>query len=283
MEGRIKDTNIVVFDTETTGLAVDSYVVEIGAVKLRDGRVIDTFSRLIRPPIPIPSDVVRVHGIDNEKVKNAPVFVEVVDKFLEFIDGAVLVAHNAPFDMKILTSNILRTGRRLPDNPVLDTCKALKNLFPNMPSYSLRYLARHFGSPYGGFHRALSDAEHTAYVFLHTMNKCGVDSESPVEELMKLFGPPLFFHQYRHIFKLQEPSDLKGHIIRAIERGYCLDLYLRCADPEVGVLKRRVAPLNLFTSRGRWYLRAMCIAENRERVFRLDLITKIKVVELCVS
>lgn len=270
---------MVVLDTETTGLSADSYIVEIGAVKLQGKRMINTFSQIIRPPIPIPQQVVKIHGINDDKVRNAPSFAEIADRFLNFIGDAILVAHNAPFDLKILTYNLLRVGKSLPNNPVLDTCRALKNLFPNLPSYSLRYLAKHFRSPYREFHRALSDAAHTAYVFLHAVEKCGVREESLVDELLEIFGPPIYFHHFKNMYNPKEPEGVLDYIIRAIETGSQLDILYENGRE----LKRRVIPLNLFSNQRRWYLRATCLIDNKEKYFRVDRIKKLRIVEACVG
>ena len=86
MEGKlIKDVSLVVIDTETTGLSPFSYILEIGAVKLSGDRIIDTFSTLIRPPIPIPKDVTKIHGINDHMVKDAPLIPFVIDQFTDFI------------------------------------------------------------------------------------------------------------------------------------------------------------------------------------------------------
>ncbi len=273
-EKPIKETPIVVFDTETTGLSPDSYIVEIGAVKVVGSRIVDSFCCLVRPPLPIPSNVVQIHGIDNRMVKDAPSFCEVAGRFLEFIRDALLVAHNAPFDMKILTTNLLRVGRPLPENPVLDTCRTIRNLFPGLPSYSLKSLARFWRSPYGGFHRASSDAKHTAYIFLCAMNKCGISQHAPVEELLKTFGPPLYFSRFAKLYKPKAPKDTMDVIVRAIETGKLLEI-----GYENGELKRRVVPLNLFSNHSRWYLRAQCVVDGRERLFRMDRIKWVRPVE----
>ncbi len=271
---RLKDIDIVVFDTETTGLSADSYIVEIGAVKLRGGRIVDTFSQFVRPPLPIPRDVVKVHGITDGMVRDAPSFPKVFRRFSSFIKGALLVAHNAPFDMKIMASNIIRAEEELPDNPVIDTCNALRRLFPNMPSYSLKYLARSWRSPYGGFHRALQDAKHTAYILYLSLEKCGITGDSSVEEFLKLYGPPIYFSQFERVISIQTPKDAFETIVRAIDT----DRYLEILYENGRELKTRVVPLNLFNKHNRWYLRAIFLADDRERVLRLDRIKRVRLV-----
>ncbi len=278
LDRRIGEIDIVVVDTETTGLEPTSYIVEIGAVKLRGGRLIDTFSHVLRPPVPIPKEVIKIHGISDEVVRSAPTFFQIVDKFFRFIDGALLAAHNAPFDLKILCSNIKRAERKLPENPVIDTCGSLRNLFPNLPSYSLKYLAKYWKSPYKNFHRALSDAAHTAYILHSAMEKCGITQESTVEELLKLFGPPYYFSQFEGVWTPKDPQTTVEKIIKAIETDSDLVFtYLNGRE-----LKRRVVPLNLFNNHNRWYLRALCLIDEKEKFFRVDRIKDIRIVEKCV-
>ncbi len=176
----------VALDTETTGLSRDSHLVEIGAVKFRGNLMIDTLSTLIKPPIPIPRSATRIHGITNHMVKNAPSFGDVAERFLNFIDGAVIVAHNAPFDVLVIGNELERLGISIPDNPVIDTCKLSKSLFPELPSHKLEYLGKVWKSPVRGFHRALKDARNVAYIFKAMLVKCGMAQEMCLEELSRI-------------------------------------------------------------------------------------------------
>ncbi|NPA15207.1 MAG: WYL domain-containing protein [Deferribacteres bacterium] len=275
----IKEVPIVVIDTETTGLAHDSYIIEVGAVKLLGDRLVDTFSTLIRPPIPIPKKVTKIHGINDYMVKDAPTFPFVVDKFLSFIKDSILVAHNAPFDMKVLTVNIKRAGKRLPTNPVLDTCRISRSLFPELRSHSLKYLALYWGSPFKELHRALSDAKHTAYVFLSILKKCGFTMDDSVSKLFELLGPPIYFKDFEHIYTHPdtEETDTVQFIIRCIEAGKKIELLYHCENNLD--LKRRVIPLNLFTKQEMLYLKAYCLMDGREKSFRIDRIKRVRVWE----
>ncbi len=276
---KIKDVPVVVIDTETTGLSHDSYIVEVGAVKLLGDRLIDTFSTLIRPPIPIPRKVTKIHGINDYMVKDAPIFPFVIDKLFEFIKGSILVAHNAPFDIKVLTVNIKRAGKKLPSNPVLDTCRISKSLFPNLRSHSLKYLASYWGSPFKELHRALADAKHTAYVFLSILRKCGFTTEESVGKLFELFGPPIYFADFEHIYSHPkfEETDIIKFLIRCIESGKKVEI-IYFAENKLD-LKRRVIPLNLFNKQDTIYLKAYCLMDGREKSFRIDKIKRVRIWE----
>jgi DNA polymerase III epsilon subunit family exonuclease len=192
----LKDTEFVVFDTETTGLSPLSSLVELGAVKMRGFKIVDTFHTLIRPWNHIPEDVSKVHGISQDMVKNAPQVDEVLGDFEDFLDGSVLVAHNAPFDLKIISVHLQRLERPLWKNLILDTCKVSKTHFPEAVSHSLENLCKFWRSPFEGQHRALEDARHTAFVMSRMAGKMGIDHSTPLPKLMELWGPPLQMRRF---------------------------------------------------------------------------------------
>ncbi|MGB3632682.1 MAG: DEDD exonuclease domain-containing protein [Rubrobacteraceae bacterium] len=153
----------VVFDLETTGTSSDkSGITEIGAVKIAGGEIVDEFSTLVNPGIPITPFVIRLTGITNSMVADAPPIGEVMPSFEEFVEGAVLVGHNVQFDCSFVAA---ARGEPLP-NPVLDTLKLARTLVPGLRRYRLGSLAGHFGVRQVPNHRGLSDAAATAEVFL---------------------------------------------------------------------------------------------------------------------
>src|SRR5262245_20396696 len=115
----LDDIPFVAFDTETTGLRDSDRLVELGAVRFRGGLVEGEFTAIVNPAVPIPAEATAVHGIRDEDVAGEPRAGEVLPTFLSFIEGAALVGHNAPFDVRVLALELLRAGLRLPDNPVL--------------------------------------------------------------------------------------------------------------------------------------------------------------------
>jgi DNA polymerase III epsilon subunit family exonuclease len=160
---KIANVTFVAFDLETTGLSPSNdRIVEIGAVKFRNGKIIDQKSWLINPGRSIPWLVQQVHGITDEMVKDAPDFVTVYREFSEFIEGSVLMAHNARFDVSFLSAEIQRAGFPLPQNKVIDTLRLFRRWFPQSPSYSLADIVEYTAVEPGVFHRALEDS---AYLF----------------------------------------------------------------------------------------------------------------------
>ncbi len=160
----VSDVTFVVFDTETTGFSpATDRMVELGAVKFRNGEVIEEKSWLINPDRNIPAWNQRVHGISNEDVKDAPKFKNVYPEFETFIEGCVLIAHNARFDINFLNAEIKRAGLASPKNNVIDSLALFRRWFPQSPSHSLQDVARTSEVPVGTLHRATADSR---YVFL---------------------------------------------------------------------------------------------------------------------
>ena len=161
---QIDEAPYVVFDVETTGSAAGKGggITEFGALKLVRGEVVDQFSTLVNPGRPIDPFVVRLTGITDRMVADAPSVSEVMPRFEEFVEGCVLVGHNVHFDCSFVTA--ARGGVKLP-NEVLDTLKLARCLVPGLRRYRLSALVSHFGVRQAPNHRALADAAATTEVF----------------------------------------------------------------------------------------------------------------------
>ena len=165
------DAPYVVFDLETTGSSAgEGAITEIGALKVVRGRVVDEFATLVDPKRPIEPFVVRLTGITNRIVADAPGIAEVMPLFEEFVEGCVLVGHNVRFDCAFVAA--ARGGVPLP-NPMLDTLRLARSLVPGLKRYRLASLVSHFGVRATPNHRALADAAATAGVFLKLLRLLG--------------------------------------------------------------------------------------------------------------
>lgn len=165
--GQSLDDTFVVFDIETTGLSKETEsITEIGAVKVVDGKIIDRFSTFVNPERPIPAEIIKLTGITNEMVADAPVITEILPKFLEFCQDAVLVAHNANFDTGFIRLNAERKCGIEVKNTVLDTLELSRALLPELKKHKLDIVCEQLGVSLEGHHRAVNDAEATAEVFL---------------------------------------------------------------------------------------------------------------------
>lgn len=149
----------VVFDLETTGLSPWSdRIIEISAVKVKSGSVVDTYSTLVNPNCSIPAQASAVNGITNSMVRNAPCLMEAMERFLEFVGDHVLVGHNIhAFDLKFLERALEELYCRELDNASIDTLTMARNCLPQLPRHRLVDLAAYFHISTEGAHRALND------------------------------------------------------------------------------------------------------------------------------
>ena len=160
---------IIVFDTETTGLSPQSghRIIEIGAVKLSGGEIIDEFHTLIDAGVPIDPRAQAVHGISRAMLRGQPPAQEVLPRFRDFIDQSQLVAHNAPFDSQFLRADFARLGFGLP-NIIACTLKLSRTKLA-LPNYRLDTVYRALGGMLDQTikrHRALDDARMAAFVWM---------------------------------------------------------------------------------------------------------------------
>ena len=163
----VSDITFVAFDFETTGLhpATDR-IIELGAVKFRDRAVLGTFDMLVNPGIAITDAAVNVSGITAEMLASEPAVEQALPDFMEFISGAVLIAHNAPFDMSFLRAALEVAGMGDVSNTVIDTQVLAQKAYPRLRSYSLQNLVTELGLTRGNAHRALDDAVMCKDLFL---------------------------------------------------------------------------------------------------------------------
>lgn len=165
------DQDYVVVDVETTGgNAQWNRVTEIGAVRVRNGKIIEEWSSLINPQRRIPGNIVSLTGITDDMVADAPLFADIADEFREFLDKAVFVAHRAKFDYSFIKSEYERIGEEL-RCPTLCTVVESRRHFPGLPSYSLANLSTHFEISLESHHRALCDARATAEILIKINEK----------------------------------------------------------------------------------------------------------------
>lgn len=160
-----KDKTFVVFDIETTGLSTrKDEIIEIGAIKVKNGEIIDEFSTLVKPKKRIPDDVVKLTGITNKMVKDAPKTDEILPKFIEFIGDFSLVAHNIAFDFSFIKKYCLLQKLEIPKNELYDTLEISRRVLTDIPNHQLDTLCRKFNIEFK-HHRAVEDTKATAKLF----------------------------------------------------------------------------------------------------------------------
>ena len=176
-------TDYVVFDLETTGFsAVSDRIIEIGAVKISNGQVTDSFSCFVNPEIQIPDKIVDLTGITNEMVSNAETINVVLPRFLDFCNNTVLVAHNAPFDLSFVRENMKKMGLK-EDFTVVDTLHLCRLFLKDVKRRSLGNVAAALGIPIHNLHRAVDDAQLTSKIFLRFIDLMKEQNISLLSEL----------------------------------------------------------------------------------------------------
>ena len=187
----------VVFDIETTGFSpVSNRIIEIGAVKVVNGEITDRFSTFVNPQVPIPFRIEKLTNINDSMVMDAPLIETVLPEFLDFCGDAILVAHNASFDMSFIKENVQRQ-RLNREFTYVDTLGIARVLLPNQAKHTLDAVCKTLGISLENHHRAVDDAEATAQMFvkmipmlkeqgavkLADVNAMGEDSKEVVKRL----------------------------------------------------------------------------------------------------
>ncbi len=165
-KGQSLSDTFVVFDLETTGFsAIKDKIIEIGAVKVHGGQIVDRFSTFVNPGRPIPFEVTQLTGIKDEMVLEAPTIETVLGDFLEFVGDATLVAHNAGFDVGFIEQNC-RYQDIKPDFTSIDTVALARVLLPTLAKFKLNNVAKALNISLENHHRAVDDAGATAEIFV---------------------------------------------------------------------------------------------------------------------
>ncbi|MFS0782263.1 PolC-type DNA polymerase III [Bacillus sp. 1P06AnD] len=163
----LDDSTYVVFDVETTGLsAVYDTIIELAAVKVKNGEIIDTFEAFANPHHPLSATTIELTGITDDMVRDAPEIGTVLKRFKEWAEDDILVAHNASFDMGFLNVGYKKIGYERAANPVIDTLELGRFLYPEMKSHRLNTLAKKFDIDLTQHHRAIYDAEATGHLLI---------------------------------------------------------------------------------------------------------------------
>ena len=165
-QGQTLQDDFVVFDIETTGFSpVNNRIIEIGAVKVSGGEIVDRYSTFVNPDVPIPFEIEKLTHIKDEMVMDSPQIDVILPQFLEFCDGCVMVAHNANFDMSFIMENCRRLGYPA-EFTYVDTMNTARILLPNQAKHTLDAVAKTLNVVLESHHRAVDDAECTAHIFV---------------------------------------------------------------------------------------------------------------------
>ena len=182
-KGQTLDSDYVVFDIETTGLSPKhNKIIEIGAVRIVGGKIVDTYNQFVNPQVPIPYSITKLTSIKDSMVMDAPTIDTVLPEFLEYVGDSILVAHNAGFD-----TGFIREAARLQeisfDSTVMDTLTLSQVLVPELGKYTLDRLCKQFNVSLENHHRACDDAYATAEIFLKLIDMLKAREVHTLEEL----------------------------------------------------------------------------------------------------
>jgi DNA polymerase III epsilon subunit family exonuclease len=185
MSAILDQQSFIVVDIETTGYGPPEHAItEIAALRIWRGAVADRYSSLVNPGRSIPWNIVKLTGISDAMVKDAPSIEDVMYEFWMFAGPAPLVAHNSSFDRRFLDHAAQKVLGKPLDNPDLCTVKLARKFHPELPSRSLGPLAEHYGITINGRHRAMGDAEATATIFLEFLRKAGDQGVTDLDSLI---------------------------------------------------------------------------------------------------
>src|SRR5699024_2423047 len=172
IEGELRDQTYVVFDVETTGLSpVYDTIIELAGVKMYQGEIIDRFERFANPHQALSDTIIRITGITDDMLVDAPEVGDVLEEFHEWVGDSVLVAHNATFDIGFLNQGYEKIDYPKVANSVIDPLELARFVFPHMGNHRLNTLCKHINVELVQHHRAVYDAEATAYLFWHLIEQ----------------------------------------------------------------------------------------------------------------
>jgi DNA polymerase-3 subunit epsilon len=262
------ETEFAVFDVETTGLnpAYGHRVCEVACQRLRGGVEVGRFEALVDPERRISPGAFAVNGITPDMLADAPPFAAVAPGLLALMDGAVLVAHNAPFDLGFLAVELDLAGLPPPEGPVVDTLTLARRAY-RFPRNGLQAVAAALDVETGTAHRALGDVMTTGGVLERMLweleARWGVTT---LGRLLDFQGGPI-------PYPLPQAVPLPPTLAEALDaRG---EVLMRYVDARGRETERLVRPLRVQEQRGILYLAAYCHRAGDMRTFRLDRIVEL--------
>lgn len=241
-KGQSLDESYVVFDIETTGFSpVTNRIIEIGAVKVENGQIVDRFSTFVNPEVPIPFEIEKLTSINDSMVLDAETIEIILPKFLAFVGDSILVAHNANFDVSFIKENAKRQG--LPaDYTYVDTVGIARTLLTGQSKYTLDAVAKTLGISLENHHRAVDDAECTAEIFVkfismlkkedvNTLSELNALGKSSVDAVRKLHS--------HHIIILAKNQTGRVNLYRLVSESHLTYFYKRPLIPKSLIMQYR--------------------------------------------
>jgi DNA polymerase III epsilon subunit family exonuclease len=258
----LAEIDFCAFDLETTGWSSHIRMVELGASRFRlDGECGEPYSTLVDPGVPISPAVIAIHGITDEMVRGAPHAPEALEAFFEFAAGCVLLAHNASFDIGVVSWELTRHELPVPGFKVLDTLRLARRRIPELPNYSLGTIADRLGLFRPCAHRGLPDAEAAREVFREAVRSIEGWESMPLSALKEEAGDLGFRHCAREPAALPEGLEAlqQSRVMRIVYDGGTQGLDPRPITPQA-------------VSEDCMHLYAYCHITSTMKSFRIDRI-----------
>jgi DNA polymerase III subunit epsilon len=269
-----RELDFVGFDTETTGkYPLSAEVCEMAALKWRGGKVVDTYQTLLKPSREMDAEVIAIHGITNAMVENAPRMAEKIGEFHQFIQGAIPLAHHAPFDLGFISIEFEKHNLPLPVLPPLCTSLLSRRLFPESRDHKLQTLIPFFGIEKGQAHRALDDARACLEVGLRCLAKVG--EEATLGEVIAAQAVELSWQRFS-LEVLESSNPFARHLTRAIREGLAIEMVFGGGSSPGQ--KRRVQPLGIVRSLDGDFIVAYDEKAQRSKRFALEKISAVEIV-----
>ena len=253
-------------DLETTGLSpwFGDRICEVGIVISEGKRIRKQYQQLVNPERPLSPGAASTNGLSDGELEAAPLFAQVADDVAQWLKGAVVVCHNAQFDIQFLDSEFKRLGHEIQISNLIDTLNLARQFF-ELPSYSLLSIAEAFQVPITAVHRALDDALTLRGVFFGMMDRLK-QFNKPLDDYIGIYNSPAWPNE-----GIQLPTEL-GEAIYSNRR-----LFIKYIDGGGEETQRWITPKQVMGLADYIYLQAHCHLRNAERSFRLDRIVEVQV------
>ncbi|MBQ2115593.1 MAG: PolC-type DNA polymerase III [Lachnospiraceae bacterium] len=270
--GQSLDETYVVFDIETTGFSpVNNKIIEIGAVKVTNGEIVDRFSTFVNPEVPIPFEIEKLTNINDSMVMEADTIETVLPQFMEFIDGTILVAHNANFDVSFIRENCKRQDIDF-DYTYVDTVAIARTLLTGQAKYTLDAVAKTLGISLDNHHRAVDDAECTAEIFVKFIAMLKKDDIMTLSELNELGKKSVDavrkLHSY-HIIILAKNQTGRINLYKLVSESHLTYFYKRPLIPKSLIVKYREGLIIGSACEAGELFRAMLDGQSDEQLARI--------------
>ncbi len=256
----------VAFDTETSGAyPLGSEVVEFGAVKWKGGNEIAAFQTLLKPSERMGDFIIGIHGITNEMVEGAPRMSEKVSEIRQFFDGAIPMAHHAPFDLGFMTLDFEKNKISLPSEPVLCTSLLARKIITESENHKLQTLIKLLKLVGGTAHRALDDARACLNVGLECMRRMG--EQASLFQVIQTMEKDLRWENYQLLGSSEKWIQM---VVAAISQSSGMDIIYDSGKTKNE--SRRITPIGLVRNPDGDYIMALCHRDAARKRFYLNKI-----------